>query len=97
MKLWMELLDSGFSRPSYRELRNAFTTLICEGQKERISETGWELCPPQAGSRNRCTEPNDKMMAIAERKKMYSTPTIALKLLIKYKTNNKSNTNKSTA
>lgn len=28
MKLWMELLDSGFSRPSYRELRNAFTTLI---------------------------------------------------------------------
>ncbi len=29
MKLWMEFLDSGFSRPSYRELRNAFTTLIC--------------------------------------------------------------------
>lgn len=28
MKLWMELLDSGFSRPSYRELRKALTTLI---------------------------------------------------------------------
>lgn len=29
MKLWMELRDSGFSRPSYSELRNAFTTRIC--------------------------------------------------------------------
>lgn len=28
MKLWMELRDSGLSSPSYRELRNAFTTLI---------------------------------------------------------------------
>ncbi|MEQ2162693.1 hypothetical protein GOODEAATRI_022417 [Goodea atripinnis] len=31
MKLWMELRDSGFSRPSYKELRNAFTTRICQG------------------------------------------------------------------
>lgn len=28
MKLWMELRDSGLSSPAYRELRNAFTTLI---------------------------------------------------------------------
>lgn len=28
MKLWMELRDSGLCSPSYRELRNAFTTLI---------------------------------------------------------------------
>lgn len=28
MKLWMAVLDSGFSRPSYKELRNAFTTRI---------------------------------------------------------------------
>lgn len=27
--MWMELRDSGFSRPSYSELRNAFTTRIC--------------------------------------------------------------------
>lgn len=36
MKLWMEVFVSGFSSPSQRELRNAFTTRICrEGQKER--------------------------------------------------------------
>lgn len=33
IKLWIELLDSGFSNPSYKELRNAFTTRICEHQK----------------------------------------------------------------
>lgn len=38
MKLWMELLDSGFSRPSYKELRNAFTTLIC--QQTRVQSMG---------------------------------------------------------
>ena len=37
MKLWMELRDSGFSIPSYRELRNAFTTLIWRRGKERVS------------------------------------------------------------
>lgn len=37
MKLWMELRESGFSRPSYSELRNAFTTRIYQkegGRKE---------------------------------------------------------------
>lgn len=29
IKLWIELLDSGFSNPSYKELRNAFTTRFC--------------------------------------------------------------------
>lgn len=46
MKLWMELRDSGFSRPSYSELRNAFTTRICreerggKGHKERKTKSG---------------------------------------------------------
>lgn len=35
MKLWMELRDSGFSRPSYSELRNAFTTRICREERRR--------------------------------------------------------------
>lgn len=34
MKLWMELRDSGLCSPSYRELRNAFTTLICKRREE---------------------------------------------------------------
>lgn len=33
IKLWIELLDSGFSNPSYKELRNAFTTRICKQHK----------------------------------------------------------------
>lgn len=37
MKLWMELRDSGLCSPSYRELRNAFTTLICKTKKEEAS------------------------------------------------------------
>lgn len=40
MKLWMELRDSGLSSPAYRELRNAFTTLIWnEDRKHRSTDT----------------------------------------------------------
>lgn len=38
MKLWMELRDSGLSSPAYRELRNAFTTLICNKDRRPTSE-----------------------------------------------------------
>lgn len=38
MKLWMELRDSGLCSPSYRELRNAFTTLICKKTRGRGGE-----------------------------------------------------------
>lgn len=37
MKLWMELRDSGLCSPSYRELRNAFTTLICKTKEKEAS------------------------------------------------------------
>lgn len=39
MKLWMELRDSGLCSPSYRELRNAFTTLIYRREKKDFRRT----------------------------------------------------------
>lgn len=42
MKLWMELRDSGFSRPSYSELRNAFTTRICREERGGRGHKEWK-------------------------------------------------------